>query len=119
MASSTLDTAGNKVELNSTRLLLSAMLLVVIGMAVFIVQPGFVQGLVEYAGFDDKQAGYIASAEMFGIALATIIMTVLAAMVINPGDYSNVNLLSMTLFALSLACILPPVLARPVMAERE
>ena len=55
------------------------MLLVVIGMAVFIVQPGFVQGLVEYAGFDDRQAGYIASTEMFGIALATIIMTVLAS----------------------------------------
>ena len=43
----------------------------------------------------------------------------MAAMVISPGDYSNVNLLGMTLFALSLACILPPVLARPVMAERE
>ena len=79
MASSTLDTARIKVELNNTRLLLSAMLLVVIGMAVFIVQPGFVQGLVEYAGFSDKQAGYIVSAEMFGIALATIIMTVLAS----------------------------------------
>ena len=74
-----METIDLRPSFNSTRLLLSAMLLVVIGMAVFIVQPGFVQGLVEYAGFDDRQAGYIASAEMFGIALATIIMTVLAS----------------------------------------
>ena len=76
-----METIDLRPGFNSTRLLLSAMLLVVIGMAVFIVQPGFVQGLVEYAGFDDRQAGYIASAEMFGIALATIIMTVLASRV--------------------------------------
>ena len=81
-----MDPARIKVELNSTRLLLSAMLLVVIGMAVFIVQPGFVQGLVEYAGFDDRQAGYIASAEMFGIALATIVMTVLASHITGTGS---------------------------------
>ena len=74
-----METIDLRPSFNSTRLLLSAMLLVVIGMAVFIVQPGFVQGLVEYAGFDDRQAGYIAWAEMFGIALATIIMTVLAS----------------------------------------
>ncbi len=66
-----------QTELTSTRMLLAAMLIVVIGMAVFIVQPGFVQGLVEYAGFSDKQAGYIASAEMFGIALATVGMSFL------------------------------------------
>jgi len=34
-----------------------------------------VQGLVEYLGFDDKTAGYVASGEMFGIAATTILMT--------------------------------------------
>ncbi len=72
---------SHQVDLKSTRQVPSAMLIVVIGMSVFIVQPGFVQGLVEYAGFDDKQAGYIASAEMFGIALATVLMSFIAGRV--------------------------------------
>ncbi len=55
------------------------MLMVVIGMEVFIVQPGFVQGLVEHGGFDDRQAGYIASAEMFGIAFTTVVMSFLTS----------------------------------------
>lgn len=52
----------------------AATLIVVIGMDTFIVQPGFVQGLVEKGGFGDKQAGYIAAAEMFGIAATTVAM---------------------------------------------
>lgn len=59
----------------------AAMLIVVIGMDTFIVQPGFVQGLVEKGGFGDKQAGYVAAAEMFGIALTTVAMVWLAARV--------------------------------------
>lgn len=55
------------------------MLIVVIGMDTFIVQPGFVQGLVEKGGFGEKQAGYIAAAEMCGIALTTIAMVWLAS----------------------------------------
>lgn len=47
----------------------------VIGPEVFIVQPGFVQGLVVHLGFTDQQAGYVASAEMFGIAATTILLT--------------------------------------------
>jgi predicted MFS family arabinose efflux permease len=50
------------------------MLLVVIGMDTFIVQPGFVEGLVEHAGFGEKQAGAVASAEMFGITATTVFM---------------------------------------------
>ena len=53
--------------------------------------------------------------QMLGLAIGPA----LSALVISPGDYSNVNLLGMILFALSLACIAPPVLARPVVAERE
>ena len=57
------------------RLLVSAILLGVVGPEVFIVQPGFVQGMVQYLGFDDRAAGYVASAEMFGIAATTVAMT--------------------------------------------
>jgi len=57
------------------RSLLSAILLGVVGPEVFIVQPGFVQGMVQYLGFDDRAAGHVASAEMFGIAATTVAMT--------------------------------------------
>ncbi len=67
-----------KVDINSFRGLSSAILMGVVGPEVFIVQPGFVQGLVEYVGFDEQGAGYTASAEMFGIAATTIIMTLMA-----------------------------------------
>src|SRR5688500_9211595 len=59
------------VDLNSFRGLATAILLGVIGPEVFIVQPGFVQGLVQYVGFDEQGAGYTASLEMFGIAATT------------------------------------------------
>jgi MFS family permease len=57
------------------RSLISAILLGVVGPEVFIVQPGFVQGMVQYLGFDDRAAGLVASAEMFGIAATTVAMT--------------------------------------------
>lgn len=53
-------------------------LLGVIAPEVFIVQPGFVQGLVEYVGFDDRGAGVAVSFEMFGLAATTILMTFVA-----------------------------------------
>lgn len=55
-----------------------AILMGVIGPEVFIVQPGFVQGVVAYLGFSEQQAGYIASAEMLGIALTTVLLTFVA-----------------------------------------
>ncbi|MEX2126124.1 MAG: MFS transporter [Woeseia sp.] len=60
---------------NSRRGLSAAILMGVIGPEVFIVQPGFVQGLVAWLGFSDQQAGYTASAEMFGIAATTVLLT--------------------------------------------
>ena len=48
---------------------------------VFILQPGYVQGLVQYLTFSDEQAGYIASAEMFGIAFTTILLIFIEARV--------------------------------------
>lgn len=69
---------GKPVDLNSTATLIAAIYMGVIGPEVFIVQPGFVQGMVEYLGFDEKTAGDIASAEMWGIALTTVVMTFFA-----------------------------------------
>ncbi|GAA6151549.1 MFS transporter [Pseudoteredinibacter isoporae] len=48
----------------------------VLGPAVFIVQPGFVQSLVSEMNFSEAQAGYVASAEMWGIAVATLLLTI-------------------------------------------
>ena len=66
---------NGSVDLNSRSTLWSVFLVGVIAPEVFIVQTGFVQGLVAYLGFDDQGAGYTASAEMFGLALTTILMT--------------------------------------------
>lgn len=57
----------------------SAIALGVIGVEVFIVQPGFVQGIVQALGFSEREAGVIASAEMMGVALTAVAMSFLAA----------------------------------------
>jgi predicted MFS family arabinose efflux permease len=56
----------------------AAILMGVIGPEVFIVQPGFVQGMVASLGFSEPQAGYAASAEMFGIAATTVLLSFIA-----------------------------------------
>ena len=66
------------VDLNSSKSLIAAIIMAVIGPEVFIVQPGFVLGMVEYMGFSEKMAGDISSAEMWGIALTTVLMTFFA-----------------------------------------
>lgn len=66
------------IDLNSGATLYSMFLIGVIAPEVFIVQPGFVQGLVEYLGFDDQGAGKVVSAEMWGLAATTILMTFIA-----------------------------------------
>ena len=60
------------IDVNSRSSILATIYLSVIGAAVFIVQPGFVQGLVEYCGFNEQQVGYIASAEIWGIAVTAV-----------------------------------------------
>ena len=62
------------VDVNSTGSLVATVYIAVIGAAVFIVQPGFVQGMVEYSGLSERQAGYIASAEVWGIAAASVFL---------------------------------------------
>ncbi len=65
-------------EHSESKMLIAAIYMAVIGPEVFIVQPGFVQGMVQYLGFSEKMAGDIASAEMWGIAVTTVLMTFFA-----------------------------------------
>ncbi|WP_235536156.1 MFS transporter [Sphingomonas sp. Root50] len=55
----------------NVRRVLAGMALVVIGMQVFIIQPGLVSVLIA-GGAGESIVGYAASAEIFGIALSTI-----------------------------------------------
>src|SRR3954452_15961902 len=83
--------------------LIAAILVGVIGPEVFIVQPGFVQGLVEYLGFYDSSAGYGASIEVWGITATTVLMTFFAH------HFNWRKVISISLIAVSLsnlACIL-------------
>lgn len=41
-------------------------------------QPGFVQGMVDFMGIDEVQAGYIASAEVMGLMAGTVIFAFIA-----------------------------------------
>lgn len=61
-------------NVNTPGILLAILYISVIGPAVFIVQPGFVHGLIAGYHFNDQEAGYIASAEMWGIAVTTLVM---------------------------------------------
>ena len=91
------------IDINSTASLWSVFLVGVIAPEVFIVQPGFVQGLVEHVGFDDQGAGYTASAEMFGLAATTILMTFIAHRV----NWRSVMLVSLlVMFAANALCTL-------------
>ncbi len=62
------------LDVNSARALFATVYLGVIGASVFIVQPGFVQGLVQFYRYSEQQAGYTASAEIWGLALTTVVL---------------------------------------------
>jgi predicted MFS family arabinose efflux permease len=82
--------------------LVAAILVGVIGPEVFIVQPGFVQGLVQHLGFDERSAGYAASIEIWGITATTLLMTFFA----HRFDWRKVITGSLLLVAVSnLLCI--------------
>lgn len=55
-------------------MLRAAILTVISGAQVVVLQPGVVQGLVEQRQFSPQQAGYILSIEMWGFAVTTIAM---------------------------------------------
>ncbi len=65
-----------KAEFNpsSPRSVAAGVFMGVMGAEVFIVQPGFVQGLVAHMSFSEEQAGLIASIEMAGFAAMTILL---------------------------------------------
>lgn len=66
-------------DINSRRSIVAIVWLAVVGPCVFILQPGFVQGLVVYLGFTEQQAGQIASYEMFGIAATTVLLSLISS----------------------------------------
>lgn len=63
------------LDVNSRQCIVAILYLAVVGPCVFILQPGFVQGLVEYLGLSEQSAGYVTSAEMFGIAATTVLLS--------------------------------------------
>ena len=74
-------TPASRVEINSTKLLVAALLIHTIGPQTVLLLPGFVQGLVEYAGFSAADSGFIAAAELLGMTGATLAMMLLVGRV--------------------------------------
>lgn len=60
------------IDVNKIQSIIAVIVISIIGPCMFIVQPAYVQGLVEYMGYTDTQAGLITSAEMFGVAFTAI-----------------------------------------------
>ena len=67
-----------KFDINSFWSVVAVVMAPLVGGAMFIVQPGFVQGLVEYGGFTEQEAGYLISIEMTGFALITVVLIFVA-----------------------------------------
>jgi len=70
-----------KIDINSLKVLVAALLVHTIGPQTVLLLPGFVQGMVEYIGFTDQQAGYVVSAELSGMTVATILIMFLVSRV--------------------------------------
>ena len=68
-------------DINSRQSIIAIVYLAVVGPCVFILQPGFVQGLVVNVGLSEQQAGLIASYEMFGIAATTVLLSFISSRV--------------------------------------
>ena len=69
------------IDVNARSSIIAIVYIAVIAPCVFILQPGYVQGLVEHLAFSEEQAGYITSAEMFGIAFMTLLLVFIEARV--------------------------------------
>ena len=74
---------GNKesLDINSSSSVWAIIWISFIATHVFIVQPGFVQGLIEYVGFTEEFAGLLATWEMWGIAAGTVLVISIASKV--------------------------------------
>jgi len=71
----------HRVDVNSRQSIIAIVYLAVVGPCVFILQPGYVQGLVAQLGLTEQQAGYIASWEMFGLATTTVLLSFVSSKV--------------------------------------
>lgn len=58
--------------------IVAATLFGIVAVLVFIIQPGYVQGLVDYGHLNGVEAGYVASAEMVGYAATMILLSMLS-----------------------------------------
>ena len=63
-----------EIDINSTTVLFSVLLLHLVGPQAMITQPAFVDGLVNQLNFDASQAGYVAASENFGKAVQSLLM---------------------------------------------
>ena len=66
-----LDDPNLVAKINSTKTISAAMWMTVIGTLGILFLPLMVSGIIDELGFDKKQAGYIAAAEMAGVAIAS------------------------------------------------
>ncbi len=62
------------VDVNTTKSILAIAFLAVIAVCMFILQPVYVQGLVQYLNFSEEEAGLITAAEMFGLASMAVVV---------------------------------------------
>ncbi len=90
------DKVSNNVDINSSLSVIAAIYISVVGPSVFIVQPGFVQGLVGYYGFSEQQAGYVASAEMWGATVTAFLLIFLTSRI----NWRQIIYFSLTLMIL-------------------
>jgi len=88
-----------ELEPDSAHARFAAIALGVVGVAVFILQPGFVQGFVADLGLTEAQAGLAASAELVGIATTSM----LAAMFAGRASWRWLTALGLALAAIGTA----------------
>jgi len=81
MAEETMKTTAEEFDVDARWTVFTGILYGVLGGMSFIVQPGFVQGMTNYLGFSDAEAGYAISAEMIGFSAMTIILVFLSSRV--------------------------------------
>ena len=74
--------AGADYSPDARSSIVAAVLLGIVANISFIIQPGLVGGFVEGLGLGEQQAGELAAAEMFGIAIATVVLS-LASLKVN------------------------------------
>ncbi|MDA5194436.1 MFS transporter [Govanella unica] len=60
-----------------SKAILTAIFVGIIGAESFLVQPGLVGGLVDHRGLTPGEAGFVASADMFGMAVASFVISLI------------------------------------------